>query len=80
MKKIFNKSEIMKLAHNLMKRKGFNRSLALKMAWTEAKRNEFYWIIPVSKPKDIMINYSNPVVQQSLVDYYNRLSGSYCGD
>lgn len=80
MKTRYDKSKIMKLAHQLMKRDGYSRSLALTLAWDRARRSEFYWIVTVSKPNNTKIDYNNPVVQQSLVDYYNRPSGSYYGD
>lgn len=80
MKTRFDKSKIMKLAHQLMKREGYNRSLALSLAWDRAKRSDFYLIVTVSEPNNAKIDYSNPVVQQSLIDYYNRPTGSYYGD
>lgn len=79
MKTRFDKSKIMKLAHHMRKHEGYNMSIALTLAWDKARRSDFYLIVEVSKPKNVKIDYSNAVMQQSLIDYYSR-SGAYCGD
>lgn len=77
MKTRYNKRKIMRLANHYVKFEGYSRSLALKLAWKEAKRSEFYLII--EKPKvnrsfDYdMNNYSN-----SLISYY--ANNTYNGD
>lgn len=76
----FNKSKIMKLAHHRRKEYGCTLSQALKMAWAEARRSEFYLII-VKQPKvareesigDIMSGMAD-----SLINYYRN--NTYNGD
>lgn len=50
MKTRYNKSKIMKEANRLMKYEGYTRSQALTLAWSKARRSEFYLIIEVLKP------------------------------
>lgn len=76
MKTRYNLSKIMKLAHHMMKYEGFNRSDALKLAWSKAKRSEFYLIIV--KPKvDTSFEYD----MSGASNYYaSKQSGAYTGD
>lgn len=72
----YNKSKIMKLAHHLMKNESFNKSDALKLAWSKAKRSEFYLIIEVRKPS---INFKYDM--SGAANYYaSKQSGTYTGD
>lgn len=54
----YNKSKIMRLAHHLMKYEGYTRSQALTLAWSKARRSEFYLIIEVIKPCNIQRVYN----------------------
>ena len=76
MKTRYNLSKIMKLANHMMKYEGFNRSDALKLAWGQAKRSEFYLIIEVRKPS---INFECDM--SGSANYYaSKQSGAYTGD
>lgn len=62
--------------------KTYNKSQIMKLAWVEAKRNSFYWVLP-KKVKRASNN--NPRVyteqkQESLHNYYSRGSNTYYGD
>lgn len=80
MKATCNKSKIMKLAHHYVKYDGYTMSQALKLAWVEAKRSEFYVIIETPKRvqreesiADIMSSMAD-----SLISYY--ANNMYNGD
>lgn len=76
MKTRYNLSKIMKLANHYMRVEGFNRSDALKLAWSKAKRSEFYLIIEVRKPS---INFEYDMSGAS--NYYaSKQSGAHTGD
>lgn len=49
----YDKSKIMKLAHHLRKHEGYTMSQALTLAWSKARRDEFYLTVEVRKPKRI---------------------------
>ena len=72
----YNKSEIMKLMHHYMRVDGFNKSVALKMAWSKARNNEFYMIIE-KKPLRTPVYNSNKY-SASLTNYY--ANNAYNGD
>lgn len=73
----YNKSKIMKLAHHLRKYEGYTMSQALKMAWSQAKRSEFYIIVEKSNVSR-SFGYDVNNYADSLIDYYaNRC---YTGD
>ncbi|PXV62080.1 hypothetical protein CLV62_12233 [Dysgonomonas alginatilytica] len=76
MKTRYNKSKIMRLAHHLMKYEGYTRSQALTLAWSKARRSDFYLIIEIVKPcnieKEINMSY------ESINSYYGN--GAYSGD
>lgn len=73
----YNKSKIMKLAHHLRKYEGFTMSQALTLAWSRARRNEFYMIIEVLKP----IRNTNIDFMAGAANYYaSKASGAYTGD
>lgn len=84
MKATYNKSKIMKLAHHMRKNEGLAMSQALTLAWSQAKRDEFYMIIEVRKPKrykdakngSIMLDMN--VLADSLTRYYEN--NTYNGD
>lgn len=80
MKTRYNLSKIMKEAHRLMRVDGFNRSQALGLAWSTAKRNSFYLIIEkwerVERTEtigDIMAGMAD-----SLISFYS--TSAYHGD
>lgn len=69
----------MKLAHHYVKYDGYTISQALKLAWSEAKRNEFYQIIEVCKPKvATTIGIEMSFLADSLINYY--ANNAYNGD
>lgn len=72
----YSKSKIMKLAHHLRKYEGYTMSQALTLAWSRARRNEFYLIVEVRKPKGT----TTPMYMsaESVSTYYS--SGAYSGD
>lgn len=72
----YNKSEIMKLANHYVKQNGYSRSIALKLAWVEAKRNEFYKIIVIIEPVTPKSDMSS--MANTLIDYYSNYT--YNGD
>jgi len=51
MKTTYNKSKIFKLAHHLRRTEELSMSQALKLAWSKARRDDFYLIIEVRKPR-----------------------------
>ena len=73
--KTYNKSKIMREANRMMKYEGFSRSVALSLAWSKAKRNDFYWDYEVVKPSSIMFDMNR--IADSLINYYanNRYNG-----
>lgn len=76
MKTTYNRSEIMKEANRLMKVEGYTRSQALTIAWSKAKRSEFYWI--VEKPvRSTTIGFEMNMLANDLVNFYayNRYNG-----
>lgn len=72
----YNKSKIMKLAHHLRKYEGYTMSQALMLAWSKAKRDEFYMIIEKRKPA--RVNTPMYMSAKSVSTYYR--SGAYSGD
>lgn len=74
--KRYNLSKIMKLAHFLRKTEGYTMSIALKLAWSKAKRDEHYLIIEVRKRNKIN---RNTLLNSTQIDTYYR-SGAYSGD
>ncbi len=77
----YNKSKIMKLAHHLRKYEGYTMSQALTIAWSKARRDEFYLIVEVRKPKGIYtqeMRNANWNKTGGIYDYYQ--SGRYNGD
>ncbi len=74
----YDKSKIMREAHRMRKVEGFTMSQALKLAWGKAKRSEFYLIIKVRSPRIVNIDYSDPMIQASLCNYY--ANNTYNGD
>lgn len=72
----YNKSKIMKLAHHLRKYEGYTMSQALTLAWSKARRDEFYLIVEVQKPKETTAPMYMSV--QSASTYYS--SGVFSGD
>lgn len=76
--KTYNKSKIMKLAHHLVKNDDLTMSQALTLAWSKARRDEFYLIIETRKPKRrTTIGYEMNLLAESLINYYanNRYNG-----
>lgn len=78
MKTRFDKSKIMKLAHHLIKKDGFDKSTALKLAWSKAKRSEYYLIIERLEPKADSIIFDMTMLANSLSNYYSNYR--YNGD
>lgn len=72
----YNKSKIMKLAHHMVKYEGFTMSQSLTLAWSKARRDEFYMIIEVRKPRNIERNMT--MSETSVNRYYSN--GAYSGD
>lgn len=72
----YNKSKIMRLANHYMKHEGYSRSLALKLAWKEAKKSEFYLIIEKVQTRNFDFNMNN--YANSLTNYY--ANHAYNGD
>ena len=80
--KTYNKSQIMKLAHTYRKRSDITMSVALKLAWVEAKKNSFYWVLP-KRVKRVSNNASRVYteqMQESMIKYYSRGGSAYYGD
>lgn len=71
----YNKSKIMKLAHHLRKYEGYTMSQALTLAWSKARRDEFYLIVEIRKPQ----RAATPMYMsaESVSTYYSN--GSYSG-
>ncbi len=67
----------MRLANHYIKYNGYSRSIALKLAWKEAKRSEFYLIIEKVKVSH-SINYDMNNYSDSLMNYY--ANNTYNGD
>lgn len=76
MKTKFNKSKIMRLAYHLMRVEGYTRSQALTLAWSKARRDDFYLIIEVRKPQNIECKMT--LSYASINNYY--ANGAYSGD
>lgn len=74
--KRFNKSKIMREANRLMRVEGYSRSAALTLAWSKARRNDFYWIIEVRKPRNIIKTFSMSEAAAEI--YYSN--GAYSND
>lgn len=72
----YNKSKIMKLAHHLRKHEGFTMSQALTLAWSKAKRDEFYLVVEVCSPKRAKAPMYMSI--ESVSTYYSN--GVYSGD
>lgn len=72
----YNKSKIMKLAHHLRKYESYTMSQALILAWSKARRDEFYLIVEVRKPKGT--NSPMYMSAETVSTYYS--SGVYSGD
>lgn len=72
----YNKSKIMKLAHHLRKYEGYTMSQALTLAWSKARRDEFYLIVEVRKLKGTTAQMY--MSAESASTYYS--SGVYSGD
>lgn len=81
---MYNKSKIMREAHRLVKVESFTMSQALTLAWSKARKNEFYQIIEVRKPKrytgskEGSIMFDMNVLASSLSSYY--ANNTYNGD
>jgi len=76
--KTYNKSKIMKLAHKLRKNEDLTMSDALTLAWSKARRDEFYMIIEVRKPRrETTIGFEMNMLADTLINYYadNRYNG-----
>lgn len=82
--KTYNKSKIMKLAHHMVKFDGLTMSQALTLAWSKARRNEFYMIVEVHKlkrytnAKNGSIMFDMNMLADSLTSYY--ANNAYNGD
>ena len=74
----YNKSKIMKLAHHMRKHEGFTMSQALTLAWSKAKRDEFYMIIVTRKP--VRRIHSVEIMIGASEYYASKVSGVYTGD
>jgi len=72
----YNKSKMMKLAHHMRKSEGLTMSQSLTLAWSKAKRSEYYLIVEVRKP---IISNRNITMSQAQVDICYT-SGAYSGD
>lgn len=66
----------MKLAHHYMRVDGLNKSQALKLAWSEAKRSEFYIIVKRVEVKNTTFNLNS--VANTVSNYY--ANNAYNGD
>lgn len=75
--KTYNKSKIMKEAHRMVRVEGLTISQALKLAWSKARRSEYYQIAKVRKPKSTTIGFEMNLLANSLINYYanNRYNG-----
>lgn len=74
----YNKSKIMKEAHRMVRVEGLTMSQALTLAWSKARRSEYYQIIEVRKPaKRGSIIFDMNLLADSLTNYYanNRYNG-----
>jgi len=83
MKAKFNKSKIMKLAHHMMKHEGFSKSDALFLAWSKARRDDFYLIIEVRKTKRLSREEQNALIYKNATResiYPNTRRSNYYGD
>lgn len=80
--KKFDKSKIMREANRLMRVEGYNRSVALTLAWDKARRSEYYMIIEVRKPnraaEEGSIMAEMNLLRDSLINYY--ANNTYNGD
>ena len=81
--KKFDKSKIMRLAHQLKNREGYTMSQALTIAWSNARRDDFYLIIEVRKRKRYSgekgsIMHDMDAMAESLSNYYKY--NTYNGD
>ncbi len=79
----YNKSKIMKLAHHMRKHEGLTMSQALTLAWSKARRDEFYQIYEVRKPQPYnasegSIMHDMNLLAESLTAYYR--DNTYNGD
>ena len=66
----FDKSKIMKLAHHMVKSEGLTMSQALTLAWSKARRSEYYLIVEKVACKEGSIMFDMNMLANSLNDYY----------
>jgi phage gpG-like protein len=79
----YNKSKIFKLAHHMVKYEELTMSQALTLAWSKARRDDFYQIIEVRKPRRYDANegsimHDMNLLAESLTRYYR--DNTYNGD
>lgn len=70
MKTRIDKSKLMREANRLVKYEGYSRSVALTLAWSNAKRSEFYQIFEKVEYKETSIMYDMNRLADSLNNYY----------
>ncbi|MBK5722380.1 hypothetical protein JGH11_16005 [Dysgonomonas sp. Marseille-P4677] len=78
MKTTYNRSKIMKLANKLRKDEELSMSQALTLAWSKARRDEFYLVYEVRKAKRGSIMHDMNMLAESLTNYY--ANNTYNGD